>query len=242
MRLSRLVQEICDIPGDFRIRLSSIEATEVTAELIAVMAGHPRKVCPHLHVCLQSGSDSVLRRMRRRWSVQHIVDRCERVKQQLDRPALTTDVIVGFPAETDREFQETLETCRRIGFSKIHMFPFSPRRGTPAAEMVDQVSPGVKQERARLLAELETECRRNFAHALLGYRVRMMVEDIGEEFTLTGTTGRYLPAKLTLDSEPAAFLSGQVVEFEVAEVCNDVLCGSPPICEAQRLPVAGVRN
>ncbi len=226
VRLSRLVEEICKIPGDFRIRLSSIEATEVTAELIDVMAGHPRKVCAHLHVCLQSGSDSVLRRMRRRWSVQHIVDRCDKVKQQLDRPALTTDVIVGFPAETDREFQETLETCRRIGFSKIHMFPFSARQGTPAADMPDQVVPAVKQERARRLAELETECRRDFSRSLVGTQVRMMVENVDDQSGLSGTTGRYLPARVSLNATPAASLRGQLVEFEVAEVCNEMLYGS----------------
>src|SRR4051812_8307025 len=134
-RLSHLVRRIAELPGDFRVRLSSIEATEVTRELIDVMADHPQKVCPHLHISMQSGSDSVLRRMHRRWGALRFWDRCELLKERLDRPAITTDVIVGFPGETDAEFAETVNVCRQVGFSKIHIFPFSPRRGTPAAEM-----------------------------------------------------------------------------------------------------------
>ena len=97
VRLPELLRRLAEMPGDFRIRLSSIEATEVTSALLDVMAEHADKVCPHLHVCLQSGSDAVLRRMRRRWGARRIVDRCLLARRKLDRPALTTDVIVGFP-------------------------------------------------------------------------------------------------------------------------------------------------
>ncbi len=141
MRLADLVERLADLPGDFRMRLSSIEATEVTRELIAVMAAHPERVCPHLHISMQSGSDAVLRRMRRRWGSQRFVDRCRLVRETLDRPAITTDIIVGFPGETDADFADTCRVAREVGFSKIHIFPFSPRRGTPAAEMPDQVPP-----------------------------------------------------------------------------------------------------
>ena len=117
VRLSHLVRRIVELDGDFRIRLSSIEATEVTRELIDVMAEHPDKVCPHLHICLQSGSNAVLRRMRRRWTVRAFLGRCELLRERLDHPALTTDVIVGFPGETEDEFQQTCDTSRRAGFS-----------------------------------------------------------------------------------------------------------------------------
>src|SRR5690606_12108890 len=138
-RLSDLVRRLAQLSGEFRIRLSSIEATEVTRELVAVMAEYPDRVCPHLHICLQSGSDSILRRMRRRWGARMFVDRCCYVQEQLDTPALTTDVIVGFPGETDDDFAATLAVLREVGFMKLHRFSFSPRRGTPAAEMTDQV-------------------------------------------------------------------------------------------------------
>ncbi len=160
LRLANLVQQIAELPGDFRVRLSSIEATEVTRELIAVMAAFPEKVCPHLHVSLQSGSDAVLRRMRRRWCSKRIIDRCRLVKETLDRPALTTDVIVGFPGETDDDFAATCRVVREIGFSKMHIFPFSPRRGTPAAEMPSQVPPEVKAARIEQLEALESRTAR----------------------------------------------------------------------------------
>ena len=127
------------MPGDFRIRLSSIEATEVTRELLAVMAEYPERIAPHLHICLQSGSDAVLRRMRRRWSSRMFVDRCHLVRETLDHPAITTDIIVGFPGETEADFEATCRVSRECGFSKIHIFPFSARKGTPAAEMSDIV-------------------------------------------------------------------------------------------------------
>ena len=100
----------------------------MTRELVDVLADSGDRVAPHLHISMQSGSDAVLRRMRRRWGAQRFIDRCRLVQERLDRPAITTDIIVGFPGETDREFQETIDAARAVGFSKIHIFPFSPRR------------------------------------------------------------------------------------------------------------------
>lgn len=175
-RLANLLERIAELPGDFRVRLSSIEATEVTRELIAVMAAYPEKICPHLHVSMQSGSDSVLRRMRRRWGARRIVERCRLVQEALDCPALTTDVIVGFPGETDEEFEETCQVVREIGFSKIHIFPFSPRRSTPAAEMVDQVDPATKAARIERLERLEVELRDAYYDSLVGRPLRVLIE------------------------------------------------------------------
>src|SRR3954463_1475833 len=168
IRLSHLVRRLAELTGDFRIRLSSIEATEVTRELIEVMADHSDKVAPHLHISMQSGSDSVLRRMRRRWGSQRFIDRCRLLQERLDRPAITTDIIVGFPGETDAEFTETIATSRAIGFSKIHIFPFSARRGTPAASMSNHVPKHVQQERSRELAVVETELRNSYYRRLAG--------------------------------------------------------------------------
>jgi threonylcarbamoyladenosine tRNA methylthiotransferase MtaB len=175
-RLSHLVERIARLPGDFRVRLSSIEATEVTRELIDVMADHGDKVCPHLHISMQSGSDSVLRRMRRRWGSRRYIDRCQLVKERLDRPAITTDIIVGFPGETDAEFAETIAAARAVGFSKIHIFPFSARRGTPAATMADQVSAQVRDERASELAAVEAELRDEYFRGLSGRPLEVLVE------------------------------------------------------------------
>lgn len=200
-RLSSLVRNICNIGGDFRVRMSSIECTEVTRELLDVMNEYPEKVCPHLHICLQSGSDKILRRMKRRWSVRRIIDRCQQVKEELDRPALTTDVIVGFPGETDRDFEDSVEACQQIGFSKIHMFPFSARAGTPAAEMPNQISKSVKSERGKALAEVEHEIKQNYLQSLVGMKLQMMVEK-SEDNSAEGTACRYVRIKREQSAQP----------------------------------------
>ena len=176
VRLAHLLRRLCQIRGPFRIRLSSIEATEVTRELIGVMAEHADRIVPHLHLCLQSGSDSVLRRMRRRWGTRMFLDRCRLVREALDEPALTTDVIAGFPGESEEEFEQTLETCRAAGFSKIHAFPFSARRDTPAAEMPGQIPKAVRGERVEQLGRLEQELRGAYFQRLVGRRLELLSE------------------------------------------------------------------
>ena len=221
-RLSHLVREICRVPGDFRVRLSSIEATEVTRELIEVMQENQQKVCPHLHVCLQSGSDRVLRRMKRRWSVRHIIDRCRLVASKLNAPAFTTDLIVGFPGETEEDFESSLDACRQIGFSKIHMFPFSPRRGTPAAEMEDQVERQVKRERGKRVAQLEAELRADYLQRLEGKSVQMLVEQISPEGVASGTTDRYVQSRTVC----ASFKPGELVRVVVDRSDGECLWAS----------------
>jgi threonylcarbamoyladenosine tRNA methylthiotransferase MtaB len=210
------VRLIAEMPGDFRVRLSSIEATEVTRELIKTMSDHPEKVAPHLHISMQSGSDAVLRRMRRRWGSQRFLDRCRLVQERLDRPAITTDIIVGFPGETDREFAETIELSRAVGFSKIHIFPFSPRRGTPAATMPNQVAKHVQQQRSRELEAVEEELRDAYYRSLLGRPLRVLVEtpqrsavsgELGSHSWI-GTSCRYA----TVELQTAATHEGQFVD------------------------------
>ncbi len=200
IRLAHLLRNLCVLPGEFRIRLSSIEATEVTCELISVMTDQPDRIVPHLHLCLQSGSDSVLRRMRRRWGTRMFLDRCRLLNESLKSPAITTDIITGFPGETEAEFEQTLATCRAAGFSKIHAFPFSARRGTPAAEMDNQVPKPVSRERVARLGKLETELRSDYFNSLVGQHVELLVEsvtdlDSGDQL-VRGTTCRYAPAEL----------------------------------------------
>jgi threonylcarbamoyladenosine tRNA methylthiotransferase MtaB len=234
IRLSHLLQTMAELNGDFRVRLSSIEATEVTRELIAVMAGHPRKICPHLHICLQSGSDAVLRRMKRRWSAKRFVDRCLLIHSVLDTPALTTDVIVGFPGETGHDFEATCSVVREIGFSKIHIFPFSPRRGTPAADMPGQVSKQVKSARSQKLAEIEVRLRERYYSKLVGQTLRVMIESSCPDRPdqVVGTACRYAPVQLPASptAQPGRLVDGMatVAAYDriVAEPLRD--CGDPP--------------
>ncbi|MDG1874987.1 MAG: tRNA (N(6)-L-threonylcarbamoyladenosine(37)-C(2))-methylthiotransferase MtaB [Mariniblastus sp.] len=220
-RLSHLVQAICELSPDVRVRMSSIEATEVTRELIQVMKDYQSQICPHLHVCLQSGSDRILRRMKRRWTRQHIIDRCELVKNELHLPAFTTDAIVGFPGETEADFADTVDACQQIGFSKIHMFPFSPRRGTPAAEMSEQIPKAIKQERGRALLELEKTLQQEYFRELIGQNLQLLVENVDAEGCASGTSCRYAPIRV---HAPEA-AENSLINVEIVEIGQDALLG-----------------
>jgi threonylcarbamoyladenosine tRNA methylthiotransferase MtaB len=239
LRLATLVREIARLPGDFRIRLSSIEATEVTRELIAAMAEFPERIAPHLHLCLQSGSDAVLRRMRRRWGSKLFIDRCTLLRQSLDNPAITTDIIVGFPGETDDDFAATCRVARECGFSKIHIFPFSPRKGTPAAEMAGAVAAPVKSERVERLAEVERELRTHYFTTLVGRELTVLVEGPPEgepgaappgpsqNSAWLGTSCRYAPVEI---GAPASLAAGSLVRAVPNRISE---CGSRLIAAQQ---------
>ncbi len=142
-----------------RLRIGSIEPQDVGADLVALLGLSDGTLCRHLHLPLQSGSDRVLAEMNRPYDVGFYTDLVERLYAAAPGMSLSTDVIVGFPGETDKDFQETLDLCRRCRFSKIHVFPYSLREGTPAAKRADQIPPAVKKERARVLRELGAQLR-----------------------------------------------------------------------------------
>ena len=196
-RLWHLFQRLDRIPGDWRMRLSSIEAVEVNDDFINA-AADCEHLCPQFHPALQSGSEAVLRRMRRRYSVAKFQEKLDQMRDVLDNPAFTTDVIVGFPGETDAEFEETLAACRRARFMKIHVFPFSARAGTPAADFPDQVHPQVRKERVRQLGELERELAEKYYRTLIGTECEVLVERVYEDRPgwVGGTDRRYTPVDL----------------------------------------------
>lgn len=196
-RLWHLFERLDRIPGSWRMRLSSIEAAEINDDFIKA-AANCEHLCPQFHPSLQSGSNTVLRRMRRRYSISRFLDTLDKVRSRLDNPAFTTDVIVGFPGETEAEFQETLDACRAAGFLKIHIFPFSAREGTPAATFPDQIDPRVRKERCDRLAKLERELARAYSASLTGQELEVLVERPCDDAPgyVRGTDRRYVPVKL----------------------------------------------
>ena len=196
-RLWHLVRRLDRIPGHWRLRLSSLEAAEVGADFIAAI-GDCERLCPHFHLCLQSGSDDVLDRMKRRYRVGRFLEKIEALRRAMPEPAFSTDVIVGFPGETEEDFAKTLATCEAAGFMKIHIFPFSARRGTPAAEFPGQVTAEEKKERCRRLAELERLLARRYHQQLLGKTLSVLVEarPAGRAGHVLGTACRYVPVEL----------------------------------------------
>ena len=201
-RLGHLLQRLDQIPGRWRLRLSSIEAAEFSDDFISA-AADCEHLCPHFHPALQSGSDTVLARMRRRYRVTHFLETVTKLHERFPNPALSTDVIVGFPGETDEEFKQTLDTCRQARFMKIHIFPFSRRNGTPAAKMPNQVSAPVKKRRCQELARLETELTRQYASSLIGRPAEVLIEGFSSSRPgfVHGTDRRYATVELPGDSQ-----------------------------------------
>jgi threonylcarbamoyladenosine tRNA methylthiotransferase MtaB len=160
--------------------------------------------------------------MKRRWGTRLFLDRCRLVREALPNPAFTTDIIVGFPGETEEDFASTLRVSREAGFSKIHIFPFSARKGTPAADYADTVHGAVKAERCEQLAALEKELRAEYFHSLLGQRLRVLVEGPAKEANaqLAGTACRYAPVVLPANHPAAA---GELVEITPLRVQEEVL-------------------
>ena len=224
-RLWHLLERLGRLPGEFRIRLSSLEAAEVRADLVRALLAVPR-VVPHLHLCLQSGSDRVLARMKRRYRTAGFLERCRRLRQALDRPALTTDVIVGFPGETEADFADTCRVVRAAGLSRIHVFSYSPRRGTPAAEYADQVPPAIIAERRERLRLLERELAAAYHRSLLGSRLEVLVEgaDPRRPGHALGTSCRY--AAVTFAGHADALIR-RLVPVRVTGVADDALLACP---------------
>src|SRR5262245_14147879 len=193
-RLWHLLARLDRVPGDFRVRLSSLEAAEARDDLVRALTRHPR-VCPHLHLCLQSGSDRVLARMKRRYRVAGFLERCRRLRAALDRPAFTTDVIIGFPGETEEDFAATCRVVRAVGFSRLHVFSYSRREGTEAARWGEAVPPAVAAARRERLLELERELAGAYYRSLLGRRLDVLVEgpDPRRPGFVRGTSERYAP-------------------------------------------------
>ncbi|MFO1095944.1 MAG: tRNA (N(6)-L-threonylcarbamoyladenosine(37)-C(2))-methylthiotransferase MtaB [Planctomycetaceae bacterium] len=196
-RLWHLFRRLDQIPGDWRMRLSSIEANEVDDDFISA-AADCEHLCPQFHPALQSGSDAVLARMRRRYRVGRFLDKLDRIRGVIPDVAFTTDVIVGFPGESDAEFEETLETCRRARFMKMHCFPFSPRRGTPAAGFPGQIPPDIRKERMRRLAALERTLAQRYYETQIGRTLEVLVERVCDDRPgwVRGTDRHYIPVVL----------------------------------------------
>ncbi|MDF1729443.1 MAG: radical SAM protein, partial [Sulfitobacter sp.] len=193
LALPDLLQALVDLelraedgaPLDFRVRLSSIEATEVCDRTLDLMAGHPERIAPHLHLPLQSGSNDILVAMNRWYDTDQYLAACDRIRGRLDRPALSADVLVGFPGETEAHFLETLETSRQAGFCRMHIFPFSARAGTPAATMGNAVQPEQVRDRRMRLSEWASQSSEMYARSLEGVEETVIMEGF------SGLSGRY---------------------------------------------------
>jgi len=192
--LHDLLARLLTVKGLGRVRLSSILPTEVDGALLALMASEPDRLCPHLHLPLQSGDDEVLRRMGRPYTSAEFLHTVERVRAAMEEPAITTDVLVGFPGETDQALENTLRVCREARFARMHVFPFSRRPGTQAAEMPGRVPGETKQARRRRANELGEELADAYRRRLAGRQEWIAIERIHRDGSAEGLAGRYVRA------------------------------------------------
>jgi threonylcarbamoyladenosine tRNA methylthiotransferase MtaB len=179
LRLPELLELLLERTEVGRLRLSSIEPPDVDAELLRVMAESGGRVAPFLHMCLQAGSDRTLRRMARVYDTALYRERVEMARERIEGLALGCDLIVGFPGETDADFEESLAFCREMAFAKMHVFRYSRRPGTPAASMPDQVDPRVMAQRSIRMRELADVSRATYAQSRLGCDELVLVQEPG---------------------------------------------------------------
>ncbi len=218
--LYEAVNAALTVTGLERLRLGSLESVEVEDELLELMASNP-KLCPHLHLPLQSGCDKILKAMHRPYSTEQFKILLSKIKNKIPGISITTDIIVGFPGETDADFEETYNFAKECGFAKMHIFPYSIRQGTPAANFPDQVPENIKQERANKLAELDATMHKNFLEANLGKTLAVLVEQSVEAGLVEGLSENYLRVWTNGDAE----LSGKIVNVKVTKLYEDGLFG-----------------
>lgn len=192
--LTDLINELSKIDDLLRIRISSIEITELNDKFLNMLSEN-KKVCDHLHIPLQAGSNEILKRMNRKYDLKYYEDKINKIRMIRPDISITTDIIVGFPYETDELFNETLEFSRKMNFSKIHVFPYSIRIGTSAANMPNQVDEKVKKERVKKLMDLSEVMEKEYYNKFVGKELDILVEECDNNVSI-GHSSNYLMVTL----------------------------------------------
>src|SRR5699024_8063384 len=209
--LKDVIKEISIIDGIERIRLSSIEPNLIDDDFMRVLVGTD-KVCNHFHLSLQSGSNPILRRMNRRYTREEFKEKIDIIRKYMPDAGITTDIIVGFPGETDEMFEETVELVKDIRFSKIHVFKYSPREGTAAARFKDQINGNIKNERSKTLIELEEKLSNEFNEKFIDKNIDVLYEEKRGNY-YEGYTSNYIRMK----SKSSSDIINSIVETKVIE-------------------------
>ena len=196
---STLLERICKIDGLERIRISSIEITELDDKFLEVLKNNP-KIVDHIHIPVQSGSDEILKSMNRKYDKEYFINEIEKIRSIRPSISITTDLIVGFPGETEELFNETIDTINKIRFSKIHVFPYSRRKNTPADTFENQIPENIKHERVRKIIDLSKKLEIEYMSKFLGQELSFIPEMKKEEF-LVGHTKNYISIKYKTDKK-----------------------------------------
>lgn len=220
VNLIDIIEEIEKVEGIERIRIGSIEPAFFTPEVIEKIKSF-KKLCPHFHLSLQSGCDATLKRMNRRYTAQEYADSVKLLRETMPDVSITTDVIVGFPGETEEEFNETYEFLKNIKLTKTHVFKYSPRKGTKAADMQDQIDGSIKEKRSKLLIELSNKNEKEFIEKFIGKEMDALIETEvkGKDGAYEGYTRNYIKVQVPCT---CADVTGKIVDIEITKAENEI--------------------
>jgi threonylcarbamoyladenosine tRNA methylthiotransferase MtaB len=199
LNFNKLLQKILNLEGNFRVRISSIEP-EGFGEPLYDLFSH-KKLCPHLHLCLQSGSDRILMKMRRTYNLASYLDIVDQIKLRHPLFNFTTDVMVGFPSETEEDFKATCNVIRQVGFSHVHTFKYSVRKGTRAERMEEQVPEKIRQSRSIIVRDLAAENKLKYRQKFTGLKQTILVEKVNKNGMAKGYGEHYLPVEFNPESQ-----------------------------------------
>lgn len=217
---SELLERIVCIPGLLRLRISSIEITELTDEVLDILSKYSI-IVNHLHIPLQAGSDHVLKLMNRKYDLNYFFEKIKKIRAIRPNIAITTDVIVGFPGESDEDFLNTINTCKKIEFSKIHVFPYSERKGTRAMELENHIDPVVKKKRAKELLALSRELECSYYQSYLNKEVVVLIEEVknGKSY---GHTDTYLHVEIASLLSHNTFIKVKIIDVRYPYCIGEV--------------------
>jgi threonylcarbamoyladenosine tRNA methylthiotransferase MtaB len=221
--LAGLIRAVHDIEGIVRIRLGSLEPMFLTPEFIEEIKNLP-KLCPHFHISLQSGCAKTLERMNRKYTPDDYRQIVSLMREKIPDVTFTTDVMVGFPGETDEEFSQSYDFCKEMGFLWIHVFKYSPRKGTAAARFPDQVQPAIKERRSKQLIELANRMRNNVFEQFLGRQADVILEkEIEGSSDMEGLTANYIPVAVKVENAN----SGEIISVILDSIEGESMRGKP---------------
>ncbi len=222
IRLIDILEQLDEINGLERIRLGSLEPTLITEEFVQRLK-KLKKICNHFHLSLQSACNETLNRMNRKYTIEQFKESVKILRKNYEDVALTTDIIVGFPGETEQEFNETLENLRKINFYKMHVFKYSKRKGTKAAEMPNQIDSQIQDKRSKELLELSNENQKDFNRNYIGKRVDVLFEE-KDGIYIKGHTSNYIMVKVPLQKKNEE-LENVIKQIEITDIENEELIG-----------------
>ena len=207
-----LLKELVKIDKLKRLRISSIEITELTEEVLDVIKNN-KVIVDHMHIPLQAGSDEILKLMNRKYDLNYFFNKIKKIRSIRPEISITTDVIVGFPGETEELFQTTINTCKELELTKIHVFPYSIRKGTVAETLPNHLDQSIKKDRARRLLEVSKELEKNYFNKYIGKEVEVLIEEVKDGYSY-GHTGNYLYVKINKELEHNTFVQVKVTKID----------------------------